>query len=162
MLSYAASRDNAFCHVFARDISSVHCCSFCTEHRYNLVYYEIYSIHKGPARVTTLIRKMRFSSRTQSRTKLLENVFPLIRTSVRNKTISKTTDLRSQIPFPQVKVAFYKRSRIWVALEHTTTLLPRGGGKGKIGTARMFSKILWKCAIFSRVLSQIVAILISC
>ena len=97
-----------------------------------------------------------------SRTKLLENVFPLIRTSVQNKTISKTTDLRSQIPFPQVKVAFYKRSRICVALEHTTTLLPRGGGKGKIGTARMFSKILWKCAIFSRVLSQIVAILISC
>jgi len=45
---------------------------------------------------------------------------------------------------------------IRVALEHTTTLLPRGEGKGIIGTATMFRKMLSKCAIFSRVLSKIV------
>ena len=79
-----------------------------------------------------------------------------MRTIVRNKTISKTTDLRNQIPFSQVKVASYKRPIIRVALEHTTTLLPREEEKGRIGIATMFTKMLSKCAIFSRVLSKIV------
>ena len=36
----------------------------------------------------------------------------------------------TKFPFPQVNVVSYKCLRIRVALEHTTTLLPRGGGKG--------------------------------
>ena len=78
----------------------------------------------------------------QSRTKLLENLYPSIHTIERNNTISTTTDLRYQIPLPQVNVVSYKCLRIRVALEHTTTLLPRGGGKGGRGIARMLGKIL--------------------
>ena len=80
-----------------------------------------------------------------------------MRTAIRNKTISKATDLRNQIPFPQVQVASYKRSRIRVALQDTTTLLPRGGENGTIGTAMIFRKMLSKCSIVSRILSKIVA-----
>ena len=36
----------------------------------------------------------------QSRTKLLEKVFPIMSAFLRNKTISKTTPLRKDIPFP--------------------------------------------------------------
>ena len=60
-------------------------------------------------------------------------------------------------PSPQVNVVSYKCLRIRVALEHTTTLLPRGGGKGGRGIARMLGKTLWECDIFSTVLSKIVA-----
>ena len=45
-------------------------------------------------------------------------------------------------PSPQVNVVSYKCLRIRVALEHTTTLLPRGGGKGGRGIARMLGKML--------------------
>ena len=76
-----------------------------------------------------------------------------MRTSVRNKTVSKTTDLRSQIPSPG-QSCFLQTSK-----DHTTTLLPRGGGNGRIDTALMFRKMLWKCAVFSRVLSKIVALI---
>jgi len=60
-------------------------------------------------------------------------------------------------PFPQVKVVSYKHPRIRVALEHTTTFPPRGGGKGGIGIATMLRKMLWECNVFSTVLSKIVA-----
>ena len=40
----------------------------------------------------------------QSRTKLLEKVFPIMSTFLRNKTISKTTPLRKEIPFPRSKL----------------------------------------------------------
>ena len=36
----------------------------------------------------------------QSQTKLLEKVFPIMYTFLRNKTISKTTPLRKENPFP--------------------------------------------------------------
>ena len=62
----------------------------------------------------------------------------------------------TKFPFPQVNVVSYKCLRIRVALEHTTTLLPRGGGKGGRGTARMLGKRVWECDIFSTVLSKIV------
>ena len=65
-----------------------------------------------------------------------------------NKTIFKTTDLRNQISFPQVKVASYKWPRIRVALEHTRKLLPRGGGKGIIRTARMLENVLQMCNLW--------------
>ena len=60
----------------------------------------------------------------QSRTKLLENFYPSMHTIQRNNIISTT------FPSAQVNVVSYKCLRIRVALEHTTTLLPRGGGKG--------------------------------
>ena len=64
-------------------------------------------------------------------------------------------------PSPQVNVVSYKCLRIRVALEHTTTLLPRGGGKGGRGIARMLGKMLQECDIFSTVLSKIVCTVFS-
>ena len=79
-------------------------------------------------------------------------------------TLSNATTLFQQqlicgtkFPFPQVNVVSYKCLRIRVALEHTTTLLPGGGGKGGRGIARMLGKMVWDCDIFSTVLSKIVA-----
>ena len=76
----------------------------------------------------------------QSRTKLLENLYPSMHTIEHNNTISTTTDLRYQISLPPG--VSYKCLRIRVSLEHTTTLLPRGGGKGGRGIARMLGKML--------------------
>ena len=56
---------------------------------------------------------------------------------------------------PQVNVS-YKCLTIRVALEHTTTLLPRGRGKGGHGIVGMLGKMLCGCDIFSTVLSKIV------
>ena len=92
----------------------------------------------------------------QSREKLLEKVSPLMCPILRVKTISKTTARRKHISFPQVNVASYKRSRITLSLEDTTTLLLGGGGKGRSGTAAMFRKMLTKYAILSRVMSKII------
>ena len=72
-------------------------------------------------------RKLRV--KLQSRTKLLENVFLLMRTTLRNKTVSKSMALRKIYnPFPQSKVASYKRPGIRLSFKDTTTLLPVGGG----------------------------------
>ena len=95
--------------------------------------------------------------RIQSRTKLLEKVFPIMSTFLRNKTISKTTPLRKENPFPQFNVASHKRPGIRLSFEYTTTLLSEEGGKGRTGTATMFRKMLSKDTIFSTVLSKIVA-----
>ena len=64
-------------------------------------------------------------------------------------TLSNATTLFQQqlicgtkFPSPQVNVVSYKCLRIRVALEHTTTLLPRGGGKGGRGIARMLGKMV--------------------
>ena len=64
-------------------------------------------------------------------------------------TLSNATTLFQQqlicstkSPSPQVNVVSYKCLRIRVALEHTTTFLPRGGGKGGRGIARMLGKML--------------------
>ena len=80
--------------------------------------------------------------------KLLENVSPLMCPILRVKTFSKTAP-RKHISLPEVNVASYKRPRISLSLEDTTTLLPGGGG-GRNGTKTMFIKILTKCAILSR------------
>ena len=78
--------------------------------------------------VTWSQRKLRV--KLQSRTKLLENVFLLMRTTLRNKTVSKSMALRKYNPFPQSKVASYKRPGIRLSFKDTTTLLPVvGGGK---------------------------------
>ena len=126
------------------------------------------------------MRQIHNFSETQSRTKLLENFYPTMHTIQRNNTISTTTDLRYQVPLPPGQCCFlqmskdqgcfrphnniasynvvsYKCLRIRVALDHTTTLLPRGGGKGGRSIARMLAKMVWECDIFSTVLSKIVA-----
>ena len=92
----------------------------------------------------------------QSRTKVLEKVFPIMSTFLRNKTISKTTPLRKENPFPQFNVASYKRPGIRLSFEFTTTLLSAERGEGRIGPATMFRKMLSKYTIFSTVLSKIV------
>ena len=76
---------------------------------------------------------------------------------LRNKTISKTTPLRKENPFPQFNVASHKRPGIRLSFEYTTTLLSGEGGEGRTGTATMFRKMLSKYTIFSTVLSKIVA-----
>ena len=78
-------------------------------------------------------------------------------TFLRNKTISKTTPLRKENPFPQFNVASHKRPGIRLSFEYTTTLLSGEGGEGRTGTATMFRKMLSKYTIFSTVLSKIVA-----
>ena len=93
----------------------------------------------------------------QSGTKLLEKVFPIMSTFLRNKTISKTTPLRKENPFPQFNVASHKRPGIRLSFEYTTTLLSGEGGEGRTGTATIFRKMLSKYTIFSTVLSKIVA-----
>ena len=94
----------------------------------------------------------------QSQTKLLEKVFPIMPTFLKvcNKTISKTTPLRKENPFPQFNVASHRRPRIRLSFEYTTTLLSGEGGEGRTGTATMFRKMLSKYTIFSTVLSKIV------
>ena len=92
----------------------------------------------------------------QSRTKLLEKVFSIMSTFLRNKTISKTTPLRKENPFPQFNVASHKRPGIRLSFEYKTTLLSGEGGEGRTGTATMFRQILSKYTIFSTVLSKIV------
>jgi len=77
-------------------------------------------------------------------------------TFLRNKTVSKTTSLRKENPFPQFNVASHKRPGIRLYFEYTTTLLSGEGGEGRTATATMFRKMLSKYTIFSTVLSKIV------
>ena len=95
----------------------------------------------------------------QSQTKLLEKVFLIMFTFLRNKTISKTMPLWKENPFPQFNVASYKSPGIRLFFEYTTTLLSGEGGEGRTGTSTMFRKMLLKYAIFSPVLSKIVGTL---
>ena len=78
----------------------------------------------------------------QSRTKLLEKVFPTMSSFLRNKTISKMTPLRKENRFPQYNVASPKRPGIRLSFEYITTLLSGEGGEGRTGTATMFRKML--------------------
>ena len=98
-----------------------------------------------------------FPSQIQSRTKLLEKVFPIMSTFLRNKTISKTTPLREENPFPRFNVASHKRPGIRLSFEYIT-LLSGEGGEGRTGTATIFRKMLSKYTSFSTVLSKIVYI----
>ena len=86
----------------------------------------------------------------QSPTKLLEKVFPVMSTFLRNKTIFETTPLRKENPFPQFNVASHKRPGIRLSFEYTTTLLSGEGGEGRTGTATMFRKVLSKYIQFSQ------------
>ena len=80
-----------------------------------------------------------------------------------NKTISKTTPLLKENPFPQFNVVSHKRPGIRLSFECTTTLLSGEGGEERTGTATMFRKMLSKYSIVSTVLSKIVAVVhLSC
>ena len=94
------------------------------------------------------------SKELQSRTKLLEKVLPIMSPFLCNKTISKTTGLWIEIPFPQFNVASYKHPGIRVSFEYTTTLLSREGGEGRAGTATTFRKMLCKYTIFSKIVDH--------
>ena len=83
---------------------------------------------------------MKNNCNLQSRTKLLEKVFPIMSTFLRNKTISRTTPLRKEKPFPQFNFASHKCPGIRLSFEYTTTLLSGEGGEGRTGTATMFRK----------------------
>ena len=96
------------------------------------------------------------SKELQSLTKLLEKVFPIMSTFLCNETISKTTPLRKENPFPQFNVASHKRPGIRLSFKYTTTLLSGEGREGRTGTATMLTKMLSKYTIFSTVLSKIV------
>ena len=57
----------------------------------------------------------------------------------------------------QFKVASYKCLAIRLSFEDPTTLLPGGEGEGRTGRPRSLEKMPSKYAIFSTVLSKIVA-----
>ena len=116
----------------------------------------MYYIYKEQAYLAALKAANRLPSQIQSRTKLLEKVFPIMSTFLHNKTISKTTPLQEENPFPQFNVASHKRPGIRLSFEYTTTLLLGEGGEGRTGTATIFTKMLSKYTIFSTVLSKIV------
>ena len=92
----------------------------------------------------------------QSRTKLLEKVFPIMSTFLRNKTISEMTSLWKKIPLRQINVASYKCPGIRLSFEYITTLLSGEGGDGRTGAATMFRKMLPQYTVFSAFLSKVV------
>ena len=114
------------------------------------------SLELNCTRLPHPVRSPGVQSYLQSRTKLLEKVLPIMSIFLGNKTISKTTPLRKENPFPQFNVASYKRPGIRLSFEYATTLLSGEGGERRTGTATMFRKMLSKYTIFSTVLSKIV------
>ena len=66
----------------------------------------------------------------QSRTKLLENLYPSIHTIERNNTISTTTDLRYQIPLPPGQCCFLQMSKDQGCFRTHNNIAPRGRGEG--------------------------------
>ena len=69
-----------------------------------------------------------------------------MRTTLYNKTISKSTALHKENPLPQFNVAYFESPRM------------RGKGERKIAAATMFRKMLSKYAILARVLPKIARI----
>ena len=90
---------------------------------------------------------------TQSRTKLLENLYPSMHTIECNNTITTTTDLRYQIPLPPGQ-CFLQMSNDQGCFRTHNNIASKGkGGHGVVG---MLGKMLCGCDIFSTVLSKIV------
>ena len=75
-------------------------------------------------------------------TELLENVFSLMGTTLHKKTVSKSMALRKENPSPSS--TSYKCSGMRLYFQDTTTLLPGGGGEGRITMATMFGKMFSK------------------
>ena len=101
---------------------------------------------------------MKDNCNLQSRTKLLEKVFPIMSTFLRNKTISRTTHCGEKTPSPNSMLlrTNAQRSGFLFNTHATTTLLSGEEGEERTGTATMFRKMLSKYSIFSTVLSKIV------
>ena len=115
--------------------------------------------HLSELSVQTIYNSLPLASKVgklQSRTKLLEKVFPIVSTFLRNKTLSKTTPLRKKKNLHKFNVASHKHPGIRLSFEYTTTLLSGEGREGRTSTASMFRKMLSKYTIFSTVLSKIV------
>ena len=85
----------------------------------------------------------------QSRTKLLEKVFPIMSTILRNKLFPKGRLCIKKTPSPnsKSKVACYKGPGIRLSFKYTTTLLSWEG----VQVRSMFREMLPKYAIFSTV-----------
>ena len=63
----------------------------------------------------------------QSQTKLLDNVnYPS------QQNYFQDNGLAERNPLPPVQCSFLQTARDQASFEHTTTLLPRGGGEGRI------------------------------
>ena len=71
-----------------------------------------------------------------------------MRTTLRNKTVSKSMALRKYNPFPQSKVASYKRPGSGFLLKTQQHYFQREG-EGRIATALMSRKMLSKHVILS-------------
>ena len=67
----------------------------------------------------------------QSRTKLLENLYPSIHTIERNNTISTTTDLRYQIPLPPGQCCFLQMSKDQGCFRTHNNIASKGRGEGR-------------------------------
>ena len=77
------------------------------------------------------MRQIHNFSETQSRTKLLENFYPSMRTIQRNNTISTTTDLGYQIPLPPGQCCFLQMSKDQGCFRTHNNIASKGrGGKG--------------------------------
>ena len=77
------------------------------------------------------MRQMHNFCQTQSRTKLLENLYPFMHSMVRNNTISTTTDLRHQIPLPPGQSCFLQMSKDQGCFRTHNNIASKGrGGKG--------------------------------
>ena len=102
-----------------------------------------------------------FQNKIQSQTKLLEKVFPVMSTFLRNKTISKTTPLvcGKKSPFPSSMLFPTNDQGSGFLLNRQQHCFQGKGEKEEPGTATcmMSRKMLLKYTIFSTVLSRIVA-----
>ena len=103
------------------------------------------------------MQQMHNFCQTQSRTKLRENLYLFMHSMVRNNTISKTTDLRYEIPLPPGQSCFLQMSKDQGCFRTHTNIASKGRGEGGRGIARMLRKMVCECDIFSTVLSKIVA-----
>ena len=83
--------------------------------------------------------------------------YPTQQNHFQNNTHVQNKDSAERNSLPQIIVASYKRPKIRLSFEDATALLPGGRGEGRIGTATVFREMLSKYAIFSKILSKIVA-----
>ena len=96
-----------------------------------LLFFEMYFIYKEQAYLAALKAANRLSKSNTIRTKLLEKVFPIMSTFLRNKTISKTTPLRKENLFPQYQCCFPQTSRDQAFFWMHNNIAFRGRGRGK-------------------------------
>ena len=67
----------------------------------------------------------------QSRTKLLENLYPSMHAIERNNTVSTTTDLRYQIPLPSGQCCFLQMSKDQGCFRTHNNIASKGRGEGR-------------------------------